>query len=146
MSRRKRYTRNLGRRLSEPLPVRATTEWVRFEHEVEPYGVFSYLDETRARTDNHDRDEIDAIYAWFADHLGAPELMERARFWFKAEATEYVVRGRRLMELAVGAGIPIVERRTRRIPGKVRFQDDKQVAVHAYRDTPKARRGTGGDH
>jgi hypothetical protein len=40
---RKRYTRNLGRELPSPLPVRTTTEWVRFEHEREPYGVFSYL-------------------------------------------------------------------------------------------------------
>ena len=39
MSRRKRYTRNLGRRLPEPLPVRTTVESVRFEHAREPYIV-----------------------------------------------------------------------------------------------------------
>ena len=47
MSRRKRYTRNLGRRLPEPLPVRTTAEWVRFEHRDEPWGVFCFLDEAK---------------------------------------------------------------------------------------------------
>ena len=42
MSRRKRFTRNLGRKLGAPLPQRTTNEWVRFEHASEPFGVFSY--------------------------------------------------------------------------------------------------------
>ena len=146
MSRRKRYTRNLGRALPQPLPSRATSTWLRFEHEVEPYGVFSYVKDAKERLDGVHRNEVDEICAWFAQHLDAPRLLERARFWFKAEATEHVVRGRRLMELLLTAGIPIVERRTRRVPGKVRFHDQHQVAVHTFRDTPQAKRGTGGDH
>ena len=47
MSRRKRFTRNLNRKLRSPLPIRTTVEWIRFEHEHEPYGVFSYLKEAR---------------------------------------------------------------------------------------------------
>jgi hypothetical protein len=43
MPRSKRYTRNLGRKLKAPLPVRTTIEWVRFEHERKPCGVFTYL-------------------------------------------------------------------------------------------------------
>ena len=86
MSRRKRYTRNLGRSLPEPLPVRTTAEWVRFEHAREPYGVFCYLPDVRS------------------------------------------------------AHIPIVERRIRRVPGVVRFQDREQVAVLTFRDTPRVSR------
>lgn len=146
MSRRKRYTRNMGRALPEPLPLRATSVWLRFEHELEPYGLFSYVDEAKERLDSVHRDEIDEICAWFAQHLDAPRLFERARFWFKAEATEHVLRGRRLMELLLDAGIPIVERRTRRVPGKVRFYDQHQVAVRTFRDAPQSKRGAGGDH
>ena len=54
-------------------------------------------------------------------------------------------RARRLAELVRAADIPIVERRTRRVPGKVRFEDGHQVAVHTYRDAPRSRRGEGGD-
>lgn len=136
----------MGRALPEPLPLRATSVWLRFEHELEPYGLFSYVDEAKERLDSVHRDEIDEICAWFAQHLDAPRLFERARFWFKAEATEHVLRGRRLMELLLDAGIPIVERRTRRVPGKVRFYDQHQVAVRTFRDAPQSKRGAGGDH
>ena len=48
MSRRQRFTRNLGRKLGAPLPVRTTAQWIRFEHAHEPYGIFSYLSDARA--------------------------------------------------------------------------------------------------
>src|SRR5262249_47523977 len=77
MSRRKRYTRNLGRALPQPLPSRATSTWLRFEHEVEPYGVFSYVKDAKERLDGVHRNEVDEICAWFAQHLDAPRLLER---------------------------------------------------------------------
>ncbi len=95
MSRRKRCTRNLGRTLPAPLPIRTTVEWVRFEYEREPCGVF------------------------------------------KAEANLFILQARRLAILVRAAGIPIVERLTRRIPGKVRWEDRDQVAVLTYRDTAR---------
>jgi len=39
------------------------------------------------------------------------------------------------------AGIPIVERRTARVPGQVRWSDADQIAVVTYRDAPRSRRG-----
>ena len=44
---------------------------------------------------------------------------------------------RRLTELVRQAGIPIVERRTNRVPGKIKWEDPDQVAVITYRDTPQ---------
>ena len=140
MSRRKRYTRNLGRTLKSPQPVRTTSEWVRFEHEREPYGVFSYLSDARKGLGSGLRAEVETIVTWFDDNLGAPDLATLERFWFKAEAREFVERARRLATLVRRTGIPIVERRTARVPGKVRWQDDHQVAVLTERDTPQARR------
>jgi hypothetical protein len=119
MSRRKRYTRNLGRELSSPLPVRATIEWVRFEHEHEPYGVFSCIPDTDRALLAKARTELDALRAWFREHLGAPDEATMERFWFRAEAADHIEKARRLAELVREAGIPIVERRTRRVPGKV---------------------------
>lgn len=136
MSRRKRYTRNLGRTLPAPLPVRTTTEWIRFEHEREPYGVFSYLSDAReARPELID--EIDRTLDWFEQWLDAPTELDRERFWFKADAQAYVVMARELARLVRSAGIPIVERRVRRVPGVVRWQDRHQVAVLTFRDTPR---------
>jgi len=140
MSRRKRYTRNLGRTLKSPLPVRTTEEWVRFEHEREPYGVFSYLSEAKKGLGSGLRAEVDSIREWFDDNLDAPDIATLERFWFKAEAREYIERAQRLAELVRRTGIPIVERRARRVPGKVRWQDDHQVAVFTYRDAPQPRR------
>lgn len=140
MSRRQRFTRNLGRKLKSPLPVRTTVEWIRFEHEREPYGVFSYLQEAREVLSAEFSDELDALRIWFVDHLDAPNLLTVERFWFRIEAEEYVVRARRLAAILCAAGIPIVERRTRRIPGKVKWEDHNQVAVQTYRDTPQPRR------
>ena len=146
VSRRKRYTRNLGRKLKSPLPTRTTVEWIRFEHEHEPYGVFSYLKEAHERASAEVRCELDALRDWFVDHLDAPDLLTIERFWFRIEAEEYVVRARRLAAILRAAGIPIVERRTRRVPGKVKWEDHNQVAVRTYRDTPQPRRlATRGD-
>jgi hypothetical protein len=140
MSRRKRFTRNLGRELPSPLPVRTTVEWIRFEHEYEPYGVFSYLKEARQALSAEASRELDALRDWFVDHLHAPDLITVERFWFRIEADDYVVRARRLATILRAAGIPIVERRTRRVPGKVKWEDHNQVAVRTYRDTPQPRR------
>ena len=109
MSRRKRFTRNLGRNVSSPLPIRTTVQWIRFEHEREPYGVFSYLKEAQEVLSAEDRGELDALRDWFADHLDAPDLLTIERFWFRIEAEEYVVRARRLATILCAAGIPIVE-------------------------------------
>ena len=140
MSRRKRYTRNLGRKMKAPLQVRTTAEWVRFEHEREPYGVFAYLSDARKGLGSGLRAEVDAICDWFNDNLDAPDVATLERFWFKAEAREYIERAKRLAKLVRRTGIPIVERRTSRVPVKVRWQDDHQVAVFTYRDAPQPRR------
>jgi hypothetical protein len=144
MSRHQRFTRNLGRRLKSPLPIRATVEWIRFEHEHEPYGVFCYLEEAREELSAEMRGELDYLREWFVDHLDAPNLLTIERFWFRVEAEEYVVRARRLATIVCAAGIPIIERRTRRVPGKVRWEDRNQVAVRTYRDTPQPRRSPTG--
>jgi hypothetical protein len=142
MSRRKRYTRNLGRPATSPLPARETIEWVRFEHEREPYGLFSYGSDAREVLGSEQFAELESLIAWFGDHLDAPELDDDAddRFWFRAEAHEHVTRARRIAELLVVAGIPIVERRTLRVPGKVRWEDSHQVCVLTYRDAPRPKR------
>lgn len=136
MSRRKRYTRNFGRTLPAPLPVRPTTEWVRFEHEREPFGVFSYLRDAKEMRPGLSR-AIDELADWFELWLGAPASADLERFWFKAEAHEYVTKARWLAEMVCCAGIPIVERRIRRVPGILRWQDRHQVAVLTFRDTPR---------
>ena len=140
MLRRKRFTRNLGRKLKSPLPARTTVEWIRFEHECRPYGLFTYLKAAREFLSAEVRDELDALRDWFAEHLDAPNLLTVERFWFRIEAEEYVVRARRLATILRGAGFPIVERRTRRIPGKVKWEDHNQVAVQTYRDAPQPQR------
>jgi hypothetical protein len=97
--------------------------------------VFSYLSEACDLLSEEGRKELQAIRDWFNERLDAPDLLTIERFWFCAEAQEYVVRARRLAEVLCSIGIPIVERRTRRVPGKVKWQDKHQVAVLTYRDT-----------
>lgn len=141
MSRRKRYARNLGRELKSPTPERATAEWVRFEHQSKPFGVFTYASRAEKSLGPGLRAEMDSLSAWFNDHLGAPDMATLERFWFKSEASEYIERARRLAELVRRTGIPIVERRIRRVPGKIRWEDDQQVAVLTYRDARQPRVG-----
>src|SRR5690349_18715772 len=119
MTRRKRYTRNLGRTLRSPSPVRTTVEWIRFEHEHEPYGVFSYVGDAREILTYQECAELDVLL---------PDLLTIGRFWFRAEAAGHIAQARRMAALLTQAAIPIVERRTRRIPGKVKWEDDDQVA------------------
>jgi hypothetical protein len=139
MSRGKRYTRNFGRTLKEPKPVRTTTEWIRFEHEREPYGIFSYTTLMRQRLRGNELAEFNQLVEWFRMHLEAPEEATKERFWFRAEADLHVEKARRMAALHVSAGIPIVERRTRRVPGKINWEDPDQVAVFTYRDAPRPR-------
>jgi RNA polymerase-binding transcription factor DksA len=139
MSRRKRFTRNLGRKLSAPLPRRTTTEWVRFEHANEPYGLFSYLEDAFELLNDADRKSLLALRDWFNEHLDAPDKLSEGRFWFCAEAEDHIAQARRLAEVVKSAGIPIEERRTSRVPGAIRWHDRDQVAVLTYRDTPQPR-------
>jgi hypothetical protein len=142
MSRRQRYTRNLGRALREPTPVQATRAWIRYEHAHEPYGVFSFVNAACSRLDPKRRAQLEALNQWFHDHLFAPSAyLDEARFWFRAEAGGYAARARQMAALITQAGIPIVERRIARLPGHVRWQDPHQAAVLTYRDTPQPARG-----
>ena len=121
--------------------MRTTQQWIRFEHEDEPYGVFSYVSDARAVLGKGERAELQALLEWFGEHLGAPDELTHERCWFRAEALEHVERARRMADLMVIAGIPIIERRTRRVPGKIRWEDPEQVAVFTYRDAPRSRKG-----
>ena len=143
MSRRKRTTRNLGRTLPSPQPVRTTEEWVRFENAHEPFGVFSYLSRAERRLSPGRLANAEALYRWFREKLGAPEeegALTDERFWFRAEAREHVEKARALARLVSRTGYAIVERRIRRVPGKVKWEDEHQVAAFTYRDAPQAKR------
>jgi len=140
MPRRKRFTRNLCRKLKTLLPVRTTMEWVRFEHEREPYGVFQYVSRAVSGLPPEKRKKAETLRRWFDDNLGAPGDAALERFWFRSEAVEHIEKARTLAKLVSGVGIPIVERRIRRVPGKVRWEDTHQAAVLTYRDTPQPKR------
>jgi hypothetical protein len=130
VSRRKRYTRNLGRRLREPLP--RSEEWVRFEHELQGFGVFSYLDDARARGSSRLVARIDRLWAWFNLWLDAPSnavKIDHEKFWFLAEAGAHVGRARRLANLVSQAGFPIRELRISPTGKRVRWEDAHQLAV-----------------
>src|SRR6185295_19665623 len=99
MSRRKRYTRNLGRRRVAPIDCDRTTEWVRFEHALDGYGLFTYVptdeeDDWQDLLDETGRAHLAELRAWFNEHLGAPALgaHARERFWFRSESADAVDR------------------------------------------------------
>jgi hypothetical protein len=148
VSRRKRYTRNLGRVPAEAIPKRGNgATYVRFAHDVEPYGVFSYVSDARRRLSERDRGELDDLLAWFRAHLDEPTrlvpvLRQRrtgssdpepsALCWFRASAREHLERARRLTVLVRRAGLPIVERWSEDVPGQVCSEDVEQVAVASF--------------
>jgi hypothetical protein len=159
MSRRLRFTRNLGRRLPTPTPAREPLRYVRFEHAREriggqAFGPFSYLDDARAVLSDEDADALERVVAWFAEHLDEPERMvpfrivgeRRARrrqraleggalCWFREDATAHIANARELVSLLERAGIPFVERWSDRVPGKLCSADAFQAAVVPFRDT-----------
>jgi hypothetical protein len=142
MSRRKRYTRNLGRSPAERVPTRGRgSRYVRFAHAADPYGVFSYAKDARPSLAALDCDELDHLLQWFADHLDEPESMvpvraasddDRAVCWFRASARRHVTHARRLSILVRRAGIPIVERRSDDVPGLICSEDAHQLAVASF--------------
>jgi hypothetical protein len=140
MPRSKRFRRNLGRDLPSPKSVRTTIEWVRFEHAHEPFGVFMYLGRALRGLSPKKKERAETLERWFNDNLGSPSQATLERFWFRAEAEECIEKARELAKLVSRTGIPIVERRTRRVPGKVRWEDSHQAAVFTYRDTPQPKR------
>ncbi len=135
MSRRKRYTRNLGRRPREPLP--RSEEWVRFEHELEGFGVFSYLSDARARGSSRLAARIERLRAGFNFGRDAPSAavgLDHEKFWFRAEASEHVDRARRLADLVTRAGFPMRELRVVHRSKLVRWQDARQLAVRTGKE------------
>jgi hypothetical protein len=150
--RRKRYTRNLGRRDVAPLPPRRPdARYIRFEHPSDRFGVFSYVSDARKEIGTEARAELKALMDWFNEHLDAPSRMvpfrpvgkraNRYRWmettaicWFREEASEHVSRARKVAAIVRSAGIPIIERSVTWIPGKLCSEDEFQIAVDAYRD------------
>lgn len=148
MSRRKRYTRGFGRAPSEALPLRGAGDlFVRFAHAVEPYGVFSYLNDAERRLAGAERAELDEAVAWFNAHLDAPARLvpvlrgrrvprgkrePSALCWFRATAHGHVARARRMAILVRRAGIPIVERWSFDVPGQICSEDTEQIAVASF--------------
>ena len=146
MSRRKRFTRNLGRERPLSVPRQGSgSRYVRFGHEHEPYGVFSYASDARSRLDDLERDELDGLLAWFRTHLAEPRSMvptnevaacdeegPRAVCWFRASAREHIDRARRLAALLRHARIPIVERWSDALPGRLCSEDGEQLATSPF--------------
>jgi len=148
MSRRKRYTRNLGRTSGDAIPKRGTgSRYVRFAHARDPYGIFSYVSDARTRLSEPDREALDALVAWFRQSLDIPlclipaylprrrgrdNLDGSAVCWFRASAREHVEHARALAILVLRAKIPIVERWSDRIPGRICSTDAKQIAVASF--------------
>jgi hypothetical protein len=145
MSRRMRYTRNLGRERPPSVPRQGTgSRFVRFVHAREPYGVFSYIGDARRRLDERERDQLDALVQWFREHLDEPSSMvpvhepaaagdgPRAVCWFRASARAHVDRARRLAVLLRAAHIPIVERWSDVVPGRLCAEDTNQLATSPF--------------
>jgi hypothetical protein len=142
----------MGRRDVAPLPHRAPdARYIRFEHPSERFGVFSYVSDARKEIDLEARTELRALMDWFNENLDAPSRMvpfrpvarraHRYRWaettaicWFREEAREHVNRARRVAAIVRSAGIPIIERSVKRIPGKICSEDEFQIAVERYRD------------
>jgi hypothetical protein len=100
--------------------------------------MLSYISDAEPLLSAEGQSELHALRHWFNEHLDAPDILTKERFWFCAEANLYVEKARRLSEMLQSVGIPIVERRTNRVPGKVTWHDTNQVAVLTYRDTPQS--------
>lgn len=157
MSRRRRFTRNVGRRLPAPIPQRESHCYVRFEHATESfrgvtYGPFSYVDEARDLLVGRDRVELDNVIQWFNDNLEVPEslvpfrdvgerrarrrkLEAMAQCWFREDAEAHIARARELVAILARAGFEFVERWADRLPGKLCAEDGVQIAVVPFRDT-----------
>ena len=150
MSRRRRYTRNLGRTTHDRVPKRgAGHRYVRFAHRTDPYGLFSYLNDARPRLSEPDRAELEAIVGWFNENLDEPDCMVPVRVaargrraendaepsavcWFKATARAHVARARRMAILVRRTGIPIVELRRDLVPGQICSGDAAQIAAASF--------------
>jgi len=140
-----------------PSARREELRYVRFEHASEVisgvrYGPFSYVSDARQILSGDDLEALEALVAWFEEHLDAPASMvpfrdvgerrarRRAReamgqCWFREDATAHILRARQLVTLLERADIVFVERWSRRLPGKLCSEDGVQVVVVPYRDT-----------
>ena len=94
---------------------------------------------------------LHTLMASFEEHLDQPARMvpfrdvgtrrarrrkreAMARCWFREDADEHVARARELVSLLSRASVPMVERRSDRVPGKLCAEDRVQIAVVGYRD------------
>lgn len=156
MSRRVRFTRNVGRRVPSPAPRRDELRYVRFEHATEifegvTFGPFSYVADARKRLTGDDLAELEAVVTWFSDNLEAPERMvpfrdvgpRRARrrkhdamaqCWFREDAALHIAKARELVAILGRAGFDFAELWSDRLPGKVCAEDGIQIAVVRFRD------------
>jgi hypothetical protein len=92
----------------------------------------------------HEATHLDAIKAWFREHLETPTRLAvssrhhgkaLALSWFKDTAAKHIAKMRELAEILERYGVP-VEMITAKRLGYVLYEDEFQVAAFPFSDTP----------
>lgn len=80
------------------------------------------------------RSELRAVFRWFNTNLPAPHRLPRgAVCWFRSDASESLDRLRTLIEVYRLAGHQVLMQTTR-LPGRIVYRDDYQVAAIPFAD------------
>jgi hypothetical protein len=87
---------------------------------------------------------LDAIRAWFRDHLEKPTRLaissrhhrkQQALSWFKDDATNHIVKIRELADILERYNMPVEMIKAKRL-GDILYGDEFQVAAYPFSDTP----------
>jgi hypothetical protein len=99
-------------------------------------GVFQAAYEVRNRHGKRSQvgRSFDAPLTWFGENLHAPDVSERAIFWFKSDAAECLRQVWQIIHALRAAGEAVWMMRCRH-PGMIRYEDAYQVA--AVPDEPR---------
>ena len=114
----------------------------------EETGIFRAADYVRdfSGISKTEKENLQELIEWFDNNLPVPEFYDdpskrseeqHTYFWFKTSATEFLAAMNALIRILENNGIKVERLIAEKIPGKLIFEDDCQIAVIPLEDILK---------
>jgi len=128
--------------------IRFIVKYFNQQTEREETGIFRAADYVRDFTEISDaeKENLQNLIEWFDNHLPVPEFYDDASkrseeqhtyFWFKTSATEFLDAMNALTAILEANNIKVEKLIAEKVPGKLVFEDECQIAVIPLEDILK---------
>ncbi len=131
-----------------PKYIRCVVKYFNKETNTEETGIFRAADYVRdfSKIGAAEKENLQKLIEWFDNNLPVPEFYDdpakrgeelHTYFWFKTNATEFIAEMNALTAILEQNGIKVEKLTAEKVPGKLIFEDECQIAVVPLEDILK---------